>query len=402
MLAASLAAQQSAPFPVTIRVRDTTGAAIPHARVWIATASLNQPEGLEADNSGTLTVDLQPGNYGVLIKHDGFVELRKQINVQDSPKQTLQMAMAIGPCISEDQRFETESPVNSSMFSEDQPIGSLKTTADGQGAQTLGLDTQQATRIPATLQVTDQSGSDIPHAQIKLVPPPGSFSEKLETEGDGKLTVNLKPGSYDVSVNFPGFFLLTKQIVVQDSKAQIFQLALNVGTCPPGPCFTVSTAPSIEPEPSVSSSMFSEEQPAGSLKITVVGHEAQTISLAALKALPHHTVTVHNPHTNADETYSGVPLIDLLASRGVPHGKDLHGKALSDYIVVTGSDGYKAVLALAEVDPEFHPGEVLVADTQDGKPLDAKTGPFRLVVTEDKRPARSVHNLVSIEVKAAE
>ena len=118
--------------------------------------------------------------------------------------------------------------------------------------------------------------------------------------------------------------------------------------------------------------------------------------------MPHKTISFHNVHTNADETYSGVPLIDLLASLGVPHGKDLHGKGLSDYIVATGSDGYKAVLALAEVDPEFHPGDVIVADAMDGKPLDAKNGPFKLVVTEDKRPARSVHSLVSVEVKTAE
>jgi hypothetical protein len=137
------------------------------------------------------------------------------------------------------------------------------------------------------------------------------------------------------------------------------------------------------------------------LKIAVNG-QVQSLSIADLKALPHHTVTIHNPHANADETYSGVPLIDLLAKQGVPHGHDLHGKALSEYIVVTGSDGYKAVLALAEADPEFHPGEILVADTMDGKPLDEKTGPFRLVVTEDKRPARSVRNLVSIEVRSAE
>jgi hypothetical protein len=125
-------------------------------------------------------------------------------------------------------------------------------------------------------------------------------------------------------------------------------------------------------------------------------------TLDALKAMPQKTVSYHNPHTNADETYSGVPLIDLLAGLGVAHGKDLHGKALSEYVVATGSDGYKAVLALAEADPEFHPGDVLVADAMDGKPLDAKTGPFRLVVSEDKRPARSVHSLVSIEVKAAD
>jgi hypothetical protein len=138
-----------------------------------------------------------------------------------------------------------------------------------------------------------------------------------------------------------------------------------------------------------------------SLKIQTPEKSA-TLTADALKALPHTTVTVHNPHTNADETYSGVPLIDLLVKEGVPHGHDLRGKGLSDYVVATGSDGYKAVLALAEADPDFHPGEVLVADSMDGKPLDAKTGPFRLVVSEDKRPARSVHNLVSIEVRQAE
>jgi len=137
------------------------------------------------------------------------------------------------------------------------------------------------------------------------------------------------------------------------------------------------------------------------LKITS-SQKSEVLSAGDLKALPHHTVTVHNPHTNADETYSGVPLMDLLAGLGVPHGHDLHGKGLAEYVVATGSDGYKAVLALAETDPEFHPGEVLVADAMDGKPLDAKSGPFRLVVTEDKRPARSVHNLVAIEVRTAE
>jgi hypothetical protein len=137
------------------------------------------------------------------------------------------------------------------------------------------------------------------------------------------------------------------------------------------------------------------------LKIECGGKHSD-LTLDALKAMPQKTVSFHNVHTSADETYSGVPLIDLLASLGAPHGKDLHGKGLSEYVVATGSDGYKAVLALAEVDPEFHPGDVIVADAMDGKPLDAKNGPFKLVVTEDKRPARSVHSLVSIELTTAE
>jgi hypothetical protein len=132
------------------------------------------------------------------------------------------------------------------------------------------------------------------------------------------------------------------------------------------------------------------------------GSQQTTLALDAFKAMPQKTVKFHNVHTSADETYSGVPLIDLLASLGVPHGKELHGRGFSEYVVASGSDGYKAVLALAEVDPQFHPGDVIVADEMDGKPLDAKNGPFKLVVTEDKRPARSVHSLVSIEVKTEE
>lgn len=140
---------------------------------------------------------------------------------------------------------------------------------------------------------------------------------------------------------------------------------------------------------------------AGTLRIKNSDKHSE-LTLDALKAMPKKTVSFHNVHTNADETYSGVLLIDLLAALGVPHGKDLHGKGLSEYVVATGSDDYKAVLALAEVDPEFHPGDVIVADTMNGKPLDVQNGPFKLIVTEDKRPARSVHNLVSIEVKTAE
>lgn len=125
------------------------------------------------------------------------------------------------------------------------------------------------------------------------------------------------------------------------------------------------------------------------------------LKVADLESVPRTTVTVHNDHAKADETYVGVRLADVLAKMGAPLGKDLRGAALSGYLIATGSDGYVAVLALAEVDPTFHSGEVLVADTMNGAPLDSKSGPFKLVVTEDKRPARWVRNLVSIELKSA-
>ncbi len=140
---------------------------------------------------------------------------------------------------------------------------------------------------------------------------------------------------------------------------------------------------------------------ASTLVIIGVAGERGVFTPASFRDYPHQTVTIFDHHTNANETYSGVPLMELLVHLGVPHGADLKNKALADYIVATGSDGYKSVVALGEVDPEFHPGMVLVADTMDGKPLD-KAGPFRLVVSEDKRPARSVRNLVKIELRTAE
>jgi hypothetical protein len=140
------------------------------------------------------------------------------------------------------------------------------------------------------------------------------------------------------------------------------------------------------------------------LQLRAPSHDPVTLTAADLKALPHITVTVHNSHTDADETYAGVRVADLFtkAKLGVPLGGELRGKALSGYIVATGSDGYRAVLALAEIDPSFHTGEVMVADLMNGKPLDEHSGPFKLVVTEDKRPPRWVRNLVSLELKMAD
>ncbi|WP_158615437.1 molybdopterin-dependent oxidoreductase [Acidipila sp. EB88] len=127
-----------------------------------------------------------------------------------------------------------------------------------------------------------------------------------------------------------------------------------------------------------------------------------TLSLDVLNALPHVTLTVTNGHTHEQEVYSGVPLHTLLEKVGAPAEASIRGKVLSDYIVATGSDNYHAVLSLAEIEPSFHPGQVIVADQVNGKLLDTKLGPLQLVVEEDKKPARSVHNLVKIELKQVE
>ena len=252
---------------------------------------------------------------------------------------------------------------------------------------------QQTAAVAVTIQVTDQSGAVIPHAPVRVVPAPEAASE-LECDEQGKLAVQLKPGGYAIFVRVPGFKNAVAHLDVlnadlphsgsaQMRPAQTFKIALEIGGIA-GSGRVVSDAPPGKD---------------GLLVLAYPYHDPKGFSLADLKSMPHITAIFHNAHTDADETYSGVRLADLLAKVSAPLGSELRGEALTNFVVATGADGYQAILALAEVDPSFHPGEVLVADTMNGKPLDAHSGPLKLVVTEDKRPARSVRNLTTIELK---
>jgi hypothetical protein len=141
---------------------------------------------------------------------------------------------------------------------------------------------------------------------------------------------------------------------------------------------------------------------ASTLQLIAPSHAPMTLAPSDIKSFPRVSVSIHNPHTNADEAYAGVRLSDLLAKMGAPLGSELRGKALSGYVIATGSDGYRVVFALAEIDPGFHPGEIIMADEMNGKPLDSHAGPFKIVATEDRRPSRWVRNLVSIELRMTE
>jgi DMSO/TMAO reductase YedYZ molybdopterin-dependent catalytic subunit len=85
----------------------------------------------------------------------------------------------------------------------------------------------------------------------------------------------------------------------------------------------------------------------------------------------------------------------------VPAGEDLRGPELRKYILISAKDGYQVILALAETDPTVQSNQILVADALDGKPLDDKNGPLKLIVPEDLRPARWVRMVTKISVRRA-
>ena len=133
------------------------------------------------------------------------------------------------------------------------------------------------------------------------------------------------------------------------------------------------------------------------LKIQGLDGKSITLSPEEFATLPHKTVSVFNSHSKIDEKYSGVPLTDLLAKVGVPLGEQVKGKLFLTGIVAEGTDNYDVLYALAEVDPSIHAGDVIVADSVDNHKLD-KDGAFKIVSTEEKRPARWVRNLALITV----
>jgi|HubBroStandDraft_6_1064221.scaffolds.fasta_scaffold09541_4 DMSO/TMAO reductase YedYZ molybdopterin-dependent catalytic subunit len=135
-------------------------------------------------------------------------------------------------------------------------------------------------------------------------------------------------------------------------------------------------------------------------RLTIKGDVEQPLSLTLedFRQLPRKTLKVTNPHDRKEENYEGVLVTELLKRAGAPQRAQLRGAAMATYVQADAADGYRVIFSLAELDPGFQGSDVIVADTLDGKPLDDKTGQFRLVAPHDKRPARWVRMLQSLTV----
>lgn len=82
----------------------------------------------------------------------------------------------------------------------------------------------------------------------------------------------------------------------------------------------------------------------------------------------------------------------------MPAGNAIRGPYLAWTVTVDAAESYRAVFALAELDPVFTERVVLLADTRDGTPLAATEAPLRLVVPDEKRPARWVRQVTHLTV----
>ena len=136
---------------------------------------------------------------------------------------------------------------------------------------------------------------------------------------------------------------------------------------------------------------------AAAQSIDVVGLDGRKTTVS-FEALTRRTVSTAD-RAGVKTTHEGVALREVLAKAAVPLGDELKGKALARVVVATAADGYQIAFAIAEIDAAFNDHVILIADSRNGKPLLPDSGPLQIVVPQDRRPARWMRQVTTLEVK---
>jgi hypothetical protein len=146
--------------------------------------------------------------------------------------------------------------------------------------------------------------------------------------------------------------------------------------------------------------LMTAQAPAGKTLLTVTGEGGKVLHLTAadLDKLPRRTIQAADRGQEA-VSYEGVPLVEVLKLAGAPLGEALkHGDAPNWYVLVEAKDGYRAVFALAELDPAFTDREILLVDRKEGNALSGDEGPLRIIVPGEKRHARWVRQVTGLRL----
>jgi hypothetical protein len=132
------------------------------------------------------------------------------------------------------------------------------------------------------------------------------------------------------------------------------------------------------------------------LTVQIEAGKQVVLARADIEALPYVKVTTSASGESA--TFEEVALEAVLEKAGVAFGQTLKGKRLASCLLVEAADGYRVVIALPELDPAFTDKQVLLAFLKDGKPLDDKEGPYRIVIPDEKRMARWVRQVTTLKI----
>ncbi len=163
-------------------------------------------------------------------------------------------------------------------------------------------------------------------------------------------------------------------------------------------CFAISLCALLVGAASAQSTQSAA--PVISLSISGEVEKPQKLTATDLAKLPQRSLRAKG-HDGKEAEFTGVPLVEVLKLAGVKFGEDLRGKNLALYLVVEAADGYRAVYALPELDSTYTDKLILLATKREGKPLEEKEGPLRIVVPDEKKQARWVRQVTGLVIKRA-
>jgi hypothetical protein len=140
--------------------------------------------------------------------------------------------------------------------------------------------------------------------------------------------------------------------------------------------------------------------PAGTVIVDGSVDRPTHFSVADLAALPGHSLDVSWSTTHGGTQHhveAGPLLVDVLAKAGPRFDRRVKNGELRDFVVITGADGYEAVLSYGEIAPTFGDRPALLSLKEDGVVLAAP----KLVIPGDVLAGRDVSQVVHVELGSA-
>lgn len=135
----------------------------------------------------------------------------------------------------------------------------------------------------------------------------------------------------------------------------------------------------------------------GKLLISLLDRSPLVLQTTDLYRLPQATVKVHDLNKR-HAVYSGVLIKDLLEHLGFEVNTNHCRANLARVVVVESFEEGPVVFSVAELDVRLTDKRILLADHKDRRPLVAPEGPLRLIVPDEKSPARWVKHVWAIYV----
>jgi|SRR5271170_6352366 len=205
---------------LTVVVMDTAGGAIPSAQIRLIPGSAMPFKNPETNEAGKISLEVLPGNYNLFVAVPVFLPWAKQILVDRTENQTVNVVLQIA---------ETTQTVETCA-----PCFPVQTDALASSAPPL-QSAPPVLSASLTMAVTDATGRAVPNAQIGGIPQSKDW-KFAETDDSGKLIAKLAPRAYDIAVTSPGFQRWTKRVVLKEEEDQTVKVVLQTGECIPGPC----------------------------------------------------------------------------------------------------------------------------------------------------------------------